>query len=129
MLPFESLLGKLEQYQLWQSVLTTVCFLILLLIALYCRTWRYLTDKEVMWRSLVFIPISCVLAALLLFAQDIPQSQANQYVMTRDKTHVYFKSKTKYLKSATFDVIGPKDNYLYVEYEGDTYKIPQNKFK
>lgn len=126
----QDLIGKLELFQPWQYVTTAIGFSVLLLIALYCRACcRYMTNEQLLWRALVLIPISCALAAILLFVQDIPPGQANKYVMTRDKSHVYFKSKTKYLKSATFNVIGPKDNYLYVEYEGDTYKIPQNKFK
>lgn len=126
----QDLIEKLELFQPWQYVTTDIGFSVLLLIALYCRACcRYMTDEQLLWRTLVLIPISCALATIILFAQDIPSSQANEYVMTRDKSHVYFKSKTKYLKSATFDLIRQKDNYVYVEYEGDTYKIPQNKFK
>lgn len=129
MLPFDVLIGKLEQQQPWQVALTVVCFLALLVIALYCKANWPETEKQFIRRYLIFAPISCGLALVILAAQDAPSKQVTKYVMTHDRTHVFFKSKTKYLESATFKIIGQDKTYVYAEYENDVYRIPQSKLE
>lgn len=123
------LIKALEQLQPYQTYISITCIvgMIAPLIALAVNKPK--DEKHLLLNSLITMVVCFTSLIAFLFILDIPSHHSTEYVMTRDKSHVFFKSKTEYLKSATFDIIGKKNNYVYVEYEDDIYKIPQNKFK
>lgn len=50
---------------------------------------------------------------------------ASDYTLSRDKTYFYVNSRTEYLKSAKFKILGEDKKYIYVQKDGKTYNIPQ----
>lgn len=123
------LIKTLEQLQPYQTYISIACIVGMIAPLTALAVSKPKDEKRLLLSSLITMVVCFTSLIAFLFILDIPSHHSTEYVMTRDKSHIYFKSKTKYLKSATFDVIGEKNNYVYVEYEGDTYKIPQNKFK
>ena len=123
------LIKALEQLQPYQTYISIACIVGMIAPLTTLAVSKPKDEKRLLLSSLITMVVCFTSLIAFLFILDIPSHRSTEYVMTRDKSHIYFKSKTKYLKSATFDVIGEKNNYVYVEYEGDTYKIPQNKFK
>lgn len=126
---FNDLIEALEQLQPYQTYISIACIvgMIAPLIALAVNKPK--SEKQLFLNSLITMIICFASLITFLSILDIPSHHSTEYIMTRDKTHVFFKSKTKYLESATFDIIGEKNNYVYVEYKDDVYKIPQKKFK
>lgn len=126
---FNDLIEALEQLQPYQTYISIACIVGMIAPLIVLAVNKPKSEKQLFLNSL--IPMIICFASLITFLSilDIPSHHSTEYVMTRNKTHVFFRSKTKYLKSATFDIIGKKNNYVYVEYKDDVYKIPQKKFK
>ena len=123
------LIKTLEQLQPYQTYISIACIVGMIAPLITLVVSKPKNEKHLFLSALITMAVCFTSLITFLFILDIPSHHSTEYVMTRDKTHVFFKSKTKYLKSATFDIIGEKNNYVYVEYKDDVYKIPQNKFK
>ena len=123
------LIKALEQLQPYQTYISIACIVGMIAPLTALAVSKPKNEKHILLGSLITMIICFTSLIAFLFILDIPSHHSTEYIMTRDESHVYFKSKTKYLKSATFDIIGKKNKYVYVEYKDDVYKIPQKKFK
>ena len=123
------LIKALEQLQPYQTYISIACIVGIIAPLITLAVSKPKNEKHLFLGSLITMVVCFTSLIAFLFILDIPSHHSTEYVMTRDKTHVFFKSKTEYLESATFDIIGEKNNNVYVEYKDDIYKIPQKKFK
>lgn len=76
--------------------------------------------------SLILCLASMGTIAYVSFTVSHQQSKhASDYTLSKDNNYFYVNSRTEYLKSAKFKILGEDKNYIYVQKDSKTYNIPQ----
>lgn len=76
--------------------------------------------------SLILCLASMGAIAYVSFTVSHQQSKhASDYTLSKDNNYFYVNSRTEYLKSAKFKILGEDKKYIYVQKDGKTYNIPQ----
>ena len=123
---FNNLIDSLSTSpKLFEIIRTTsfICFILFLIITVIL----VIIEKNIL---ATFSALLCVLSIVTSFTTSIytnsqQEKHANDYTLSRDKTHFYVNSRTDYLKSAKFKILGENKDYIYVQKDNDTYNIPK----
>lgn len=123
---FNNLIDSLSTTpKLFEIIGTTsfICFILFLILTVIL----VIIEKNML---ATFSTLLCVISMVTSFSTSIytsgqQEKHASEYTLSKDKTYFYVNSRTDYLKSAKFKILGENKDYIYVQKDQDTYDIPK----
>lgn len=123
---FNNLIDSLSTTpKLFEIIRTTsfICFILFLILTVIL----VIIEKNML---ATFSALLCVISMVTSFSTSIyisgqQEKHASEYTLSKDKTYFYVNSRTDYLKSAKFKILGENKDYIYVQKDQDTYDIPK----
>ena len=119
---FNNLIDSLSTTpKLFEIIGTTsfICFILFLILTVIL----VIIEKNML---ATFSALLCVISMVTSFSTSGQQEKhASEYTLSKDKTYFYVNSRTDYLKSAKFKILGENKDYIYVQKDQDTYNIPK----
>lgn len=111
--------------KLFEIIGTTsfICFILFVIITVIL----IIIEKNIL---ATFSALLCVLSMVTgivtgIYTSSQQEKHTSDYTLSRDKTYFYVNSRTDYLKSAKFKILGENKDYIYVQKDNDTYNIPK----